>query len=85
MDYGIMFLQQTVVHSKSHKHFLIFDRNPKKKKSLFASVSVLYYILNDHLIDISLHSYCYNKQKSTKEHINFLPAILNTVLLFDRG
>ena len=53
--------------------------------SPLASASVLYDVLNDILVDVSLHPYRYNERESAKSHVNFLPGFPNSVILFDRG
>lgn len=50
-----------------------------------ASASVLYDVLNDILVDVSLHPYRYNERESAKEHIKFLPDFPNSIIVFDRG
>jgi Transposase DDE domain. len=64
-----------------------FGANPNKtgKLSPLASVSVLYDVMNDILVDVSLNAYRYNERRSVKEHILFLPKFSNSIILFDRG
>lgn len=53
--------------------------------SPLASASVLYDVINDILIDVSLHPYRYNERESAKAHVDFLPRFPNSIILFDRG
>lgn len=46
---------------------------------------VLYDVINDILIDVSLHPYRYNERESAKAHVDFLPRFPNSIILFDRG
>lgn len=64
-----------------------FGGNPNKtgKLSPLASVSVLYDVMNDILVDVTLNTYRYNERISAKEHIPFLPASSKSIILFDRG
>jgi len=64
-----------------------FGGNPNKtgKLSPLASVSVLYDVMNDILVDVTLNEYRYNERTSVKEHILFLPNFSNSIILFDRG
>ena len=64
-----------------------FGGNPNKTGKLMplASVSLLYDIMNDMLIDGSLNEYRYNERKSAMEHMQFLPNLTNAITLFDRG
>ncbi len=64
----------------------MFGGNPNKTEivSPLASVSVLYDVMNDILVDVSLHPYRYNERESAKSHIDFLPGFPNSVILFDR-
>ena len=60
----------TIQIPESDENSLVFGGNPNKtgKLSPLASVSVLYDILNDILVDVSLHPYRYNGRKAAKEH-----------------
>ena len=64
-----------------------FGGNPNKtgRLSPLASVSVLYDVMNDILVDVTLNAYRYNERMSAKEHIQFLPNFSNSIILFDRG
>ena len=77
----------TIQIPESDENSLVFGGNPNKtgKLSPLASVSVLYDILNDILVDVTLHPYRYNERKAAKEHMKFLPDISNVIILFDRG
>ena len=72
---------------ESDENSLVFGGNPNKtgKLSPLASISVLYDILNDILVDVSLHPYRYNERKAAKEHMKFLQDLSNVTILFDRG
>ena len=65
----------------------MFGGNPNKTKiiSPLASASVLYDVINDILIDVSLHPYRYNERESAKAHVDFLPRFPNSIIPFDRG
>ncbi len=77
----------TVQIPESAENYKVFGGNPNKTGiiSPLASVSALYDILNDMLVDVSFNPYRYNERTAAKEHIDFLPDLPNTVLLFDRG
>lgn len=77
----------TVQIPESKENYEVFGGNPNKteKISPLASVSVLYDVMNDILVDVSLHSYRYNERDSAKSHIDFLPEFPNSLVLFDRG
>lgn len=77
----------TIQIPESHENYEVFGGNPNKteKVSPLASVSVLYDIINDILVDVSLHSYCYSEREAARTHINFLPGFYNSIIVFDRG
>lgn len=77
----------TIQIPESKENSDIWGSNPNQtgKESPLASVSVLYDVLNDLLVDVSLHPYRYSERTSAKEHIEFLHKFQNTVVLFDRG
>lgn len=77
----------TIQIPESEENYKIFGGNPNKTQivSPLASVSVLYDVMNDILVDVSLHSYRYNERESTQSHIDFLPGFPNSILLVDRG
>lgn len=77
----------TIQIPESAENYNTFGGNPNKTGiiSPLASVSVLYDVLNDIIVDVSLNSYRYNERDSAKEHINFLPSFPNSVIVFDRG
>ncbi len=77
----------TIQIPESAENYNTFGGNPNKTGliSPLASVSVLYDVLNDIIVDVSLNSYRYNERDSAKEHINFLPDFPNSVIVFDRG
>lgn len=77
----------TIQIPESAENYNTFGGNPNKTGiiSPLASASVLYDVLNDIIVDVSLNSYRYNERDSAKEHINFLPDFPNSVIVFDRG
>ena len=77
----------TIQIPESTENYNTFGGNPNKTGiiSPLASASVLYDVLNDIIVDVSLNSYRYNERDSAKEHINFLPDFPNSVIVFDRG
>lgn len=77
----------TIQIPESSENYSVFGGNPNKTGiiSPLASVSVLYDVLNDILVDISLNPYRYNERESAKEHISFLPGFPNSIIVFDRG
>ena len=77
----------TIQIPESNENYEVFGGNPNKteKISPLASVSVLYDVMNDILVDVSLHSYRYNERDSAKSHMDFLPGFPNSLILFDRG
>ena len=77
----------TIQIPESKENYEVFGGNPNKTKiiSPLASASVLYDVINDILIDVSLHPYRYNERESAKAHVDFLPRFPNSIILFDRG
>ncbi len=77
----------TIQIPESKENYEVFGGNPNKTQivSPLASVSVLYDVMNDILVDVSLHSYRYNERESAQSHMDFLPEFPNSILLFDRG
>ncbi len=77
----------TVQIPGSKENYEVFGGNPNKTGivSPLASVSALYDILNDILADVSFHPYRYNERAAAKEHMDFLPELPDSILLFDRG
>lgn len=77
----------TIQIPDSQENIESFGGNPNKtgKLSPLASVSVLYDVMNDILVDVTLNAYRYNERTSAKEHIPFLPNFFNSIILFDRG
>lgn len=77
----------TIQIPESKENYEIFGGNPNKTQimSPLASISVLYNVMNDILVDVSLHSYRYNERESARSHMDFLPEFPNSILLFDRG
>ena len=65
----------TIQIPESKENYEVFGGNPNKTKiiSPLASASVLYDVINDILIDVSLHPYRYNERESAKAHVDFLP------------
>ena len=77
----------TIQIPESEENYKVFGGNPNKteKVSPLASASVLYDVMNDILVDVSLHSYRYNERESAKAHMDFLPNFPNSIIVFDRG
>lgn len=77
----------TIQIPESKENYEVFGGNPNKTEivSPLASASVLYDVMNDILVDVSLHPYRYNERESAKSHVDFLPGFPNSVILFDRG
>ena len=77
----------TIQIPESKENYEVFGGNPNKTKiiSPLASASVLYDVINDILIDVSLHPYRYNERESAKAHVDFLPRFPNSIILFDRA
>lgn len=77
----------TIQIPESKENYEVFGGNPNRteKISPLASVSVLYDLLNDILVDVSLQPYRYNEREAAKSHTNFLPGFSNSIILFDRG
>lgn len=57
----------TVQILESKENYKVFGSNPNKTDEItpLASISVFYDVMNDILVDVSLHSYCYNEQKAS--------------------
>lgn len=53
--------------SESEENYEVFGSNPNKAEEIIplASISVLYDVMNDILVDVSLHSYRYNERESS--------------------
>lgn len=51
----------TIQIPESKENYEVFDSNPNKT---LASISVFYDVMNDILVDVSLHSYRYNELES---------------------
>ena len=77
----------TIQIPESKENYKVFGGNPNKTEIVtpLASASVLYDVLNDILVDVSLHPYRYNERDSDKSHVDFLPGFPNSVILFDKG
>ena len=77
----------TIQPPESKDNYEMFGGNPNKTGlvSPLASASVLYDVMNDVLVDVSLHPYRYNEREAAKSHVDFLPGFPNSVVLFDRG
>ena len=77
----------TIQIPESAENYNVFGGNPNKTGiiSPLASVSALYDVLNDIIVDVSLNPYRYNERDSAKKHIRFLPEFQNSVIIFDRG
>lgn len=77
----------TIQIPESEENYKVFGGNPNKteKVSPLASASILYDVMNDILVDVSLHSYRYNEREAAKAHMDFLPGFYNSIIVFDRG
>ena len=77
----------TILITESKENYEVFGGSPNKTKivSPFASVSVLYDVMNDIPVDASLHPYRYNEWESAESHMNFLPRLPNSAILFGGG
>lgn len=77
----------TIQIPESKENVRVFGGNPNQtqKQSPLASVSVLYDVSNDILVDASLHSYRYSERESAKKHMKYLSMVSNPIVLFDRG
>lgn len=75
----------TIQNGKKIMKYLGGNPNKTEKISPLVSASVLYDVVNDILVDVSLHSYRYNERESAKSHIDSLPGFPNSIILFDRG
>lgn len=77
----------TIQIPESEENYKVFGGNSNKteKVSPLASASILYDVMNDILVDVSLHSYRYNERKAAKAHMDFLPEFHNSIIVFDRG
>lgn len=77
----------TIQIPDSKENFCFFGTNPNHHTDNppLASVSALYDVLNDVVVDISLYPYRHNERDSAKEHISYLPMFRNSIILFDRG
>lgn len=77
----------TIQIPESKENYEVLGGNPNKTKKIspLVSASVLYDVMNDILVDVSLHSYRYNERESAKSHMDFLPGLPNSIILFDRG
>lgn len=77
----------TIQIPESEENRKIFggNSNNTEKISPLASASILYDVMNDILVDVSFHTYRYNERESAKVHMNFLPDLPNSIVVFDRG
>jgi len=77
----------TIQVPESEENYKVFGGNPNKteKVSPLASASILYDVMNDILVDVSLHPYRYNEREAAKVHMDFLPEFYNSIIVFDRG
>ncbi len=75
----------TIQIPDSQQNVESFEGNPNKTGKLSSLASVLYDVMNDILVDVTLNAYRYNKRISAKKHIPFLPNFSNSITLFDRG
>lgn len=72
---------------ESKENLKVFGSNPNKygKDTPLASVSVLFDITNDIIVDVHLKTYRFNERVSAKEHMEHLPCFPNSIIIFDRG
>lgn len=77
----------TIQVPNSDENLKTFGTNPNQyqKDGALASVSVLYDVMNDIIVDAELTGYRSSERESAKNHIKKLPATKNSILLFDRG
>ena len=77
----------TIQIPESEENYKVFGGNPNKTETVspLASVSVLYDVMNDILVDVSLHSYRSNERESAKSHMEHLPELPDSIIVFDRG
>lgn len=77
----------TIQIPESEENYKVFGGNPNNTGiiSPLASVSVLYDVLNDILVDVSFNPYRHSERASAKEHTKFLPGFHNSIIIFDRG
>lgn len=77
----------TIQIPESEENYKIFGGNPNKtgKISPLASVSVLFDVMNDIMVDVSLLPYRSNERESAKKHMDYLPKFPDSIIVFDRG
>lgn len=77
----------TIQIPESEENLKFFGSNPNKNKrdTPLASVSVLYDVMNDILVDVMLKPYRYNERSAAQEHVTGSAIPRKTVVLFDRG
>lgn len=77
----------TIQIPESEENYKVFGGNPNKteKISPLASVSVLYDVMNDIMVDVSLCPYRSNERESAKKHMDYLPKFHDSIIVFDRG
>lgn len=77
----------TIQIPESKENLDVFGYNPNKysRDTPLASVSVLYDVMNDILVDVHLEPYQLNERSSAKKHMEHLPGFSNSIILFDRG
>ena len=71
----------------SEENLKTFGSNPNKyeKDTPLASVSALYDITNDILVDVNLKPYRFSERESAKLHMEYLPDKARSIVIFDRG
>lgn len=74
-----------IPESKENLEHFGFNPNKNARDTPLASVSVLYDVMNDILVDATINPYRYNERTSAIEHMNHLPNSKNAIVLFDRG
>lgn len=77
----------TIQIPESKENLQVFGSNPNKceKDTPLASISALYDIMNDVLVDAHLNPYRFNERDSAKIHMDYLPDFPNSIVIFDRG
>lgn len=77
----------TVQIPETKENMFAFGSNPNSRDvdSPLASISALYDVMNDILVDVTLDPYRRNERDSAKEHMTYLPGFPNSIILFDRG
>lgn len=77
----------TIQIPESEETYKVFGGSPNKteKVSPLASASVLYDVMNDILVDVSLRPYRFNEREAAKGHMDFISGLPKSIIVFDRG